>query len=96
MKPRKRSVEQVLSTFQEYYSPTCQSTFRFIEGYMIKDIDGKSIMHSSKRHLRFFRIIFSNARLDLKEDKADKKMKTFALSEIKGVEILSSDKGQAM
>jgi hypothetical protein len=83
-------VEQIMNSFSEYKSHTCQSSFRFIEGYVIKDIENLRVMAKKQRHLRFFRIIFANARLDLKEDRQEKKMKTFPLSEITDVFILKN------
>ena len=65
--------------FIEYYSPTCTMTFRFIEGYLIKDIENRKLYHNEQFHIRFFRIVFNTGKLVIKQDRRDKKMRTFNL-----------------
>lgn len=40
-----------------------------IEGYLAKEIDTKGMLRRQKRHLRYFRVIFSSGKLCIKEDR---------------------------
>ena len=42
----------------DYYSGTCSSTQKLIEGYMLKEIENKKMFHEDVFHLRFFRVVF--------------------------------------
>ena len=66
--------------FKEYYSPTFTMTFRFIEGYLLKAIENRKVYHSEQFHIRFFRLVFNTGKFVIKQDRRDKKMRTFNLS----------------
>lgn len=56
--------------FQNFYTPTfSMSSTHFIEGYLLKAIETKRMLQMTKQHLRFFRIIFSTGKLNIKEEK---------------------------
>ena len=50
---------------------TFSRTYLMIEGYLAKQIDTKGLLRRQKRHLRYYRIIFSSGKLCIKEDRQD-------------------------
>ena len=50
---------------------TFTRTYNRIEGYLAKEIDTKGVLRRQKRHLRYFRVIFSSGKLCIKEDRQD-------------------------
>ena len=61
---------------------TFMRSFLCIEGYLLKDIDTTYALVFTKRHLRYFRIIFSTGKLNIKEDKENSKMRSFLLKDL--------------
>lgn len=45
---------------------------QYIEGYLVKGIETKRLIQLSSQHLRFFRIIFSTGKMNVKENREDK------------------------
>lgn len=66
---------------------------RHIEGYLIKEIDSEGMFRRTRRHLRYFRIVFASSRLNLKEDKVESKMRSFLLKDLTSVTVLKTPKG---
>ena len=67
---------------------TFSRTYLMIEGYLAKQIDTKGLLRRQKRHLRYYRIIFSSGKLCIKEDRADTQMRSFLLRDIIHVQSL--------
>ena len=63
---------------------------RHIEGYLIKEIDSEGLFRRTRRHLRYFRIVFASSKLNIKEDKAESKMRSFLLKDLVSVTILNT------
>ena len=53
---------------------------------MLKSIDNQKSNNREMFHLRFFRIRFNNGKFVIKIDKGDKKMRSFNLTNLVGVE----------
>ena len=34
-------------------------TFRYMEGYLVKEIENRKVYHKEQFHIRFFRIVFN-------------------------------------
>lgn len=77
---------------------TCTMQFRYIEGYLLKDIESKKLIlhHNQSFHLRFFRIVFHSGRMCIKEDRMDRKMRSFALNELSSVCVLNNQTEQIL
>ena len=90
--------EKVMASFQDYFSLTCTLQFRYIEGYLLKDIESKKLIlhHNQSFHLRFFRIVFTSGRICIKEDRMDRKMRSFPLDELRSVCVLNNQNDQIM
>ena len=56
-----------------------------LEGYLAKEIDTKGMLRRTRRHLRYFRLIFSSGKLCIKEDQADAHMRSFLLQDLRQV-----------
>ena len=54
-------------------------TFRFLEGYLLKTIEGRQFYHKDQYHIRFFRIIFHTGKLVIKQDRKEKNMRSISL-----------------
>ena len=65
-------------------------SFRHIEGYLVKEIDTEAMFRRTKRHLRYFRIVFTTCKLNIKEDKANSEMRSFLLKDLQSFTVLSS------
>ena len=63
-------------------------SFNYIEGYLCKEIDTKNLLRRTKRHLRYFRIIYSTGKLNIKEDKNRKEMRSFPLHQLARVKLI--------
>ena len=51
---------------------TMVRSYSCIEGYLWKEIDKKATIRFTKRHLRYFRIVFNSGKLNVKERKEDR------------------------
>ena len=49
-----------------YECTTFANTYRFIEGYLLKDIANQHLFKNWRRHLRYFRIVFSTGKFNIK------------------------------
>ena len=68
---------------------TFKMGFRSIEGYLYKEIDSKGLLRRTKRHLRYFRIVFTTGKLNIKEDKKLNEMRSFMLTDLLSVKAIS-------
>ena len=68
---RRRSVskEVLARNIGSFETGTMLRNFWSIEGYLSKEIEAKGMLRRTKRHLRYFRIIFSTGKMNIKEDK---------------------------
>ena len=64
-------------------------SFSYIEGYLQKEIDSSGILRRTKRHLRFFRIVYSTGKLNIKEEKSFPKMRSYLLHDLVSVEAIN-------
>ena len=71
-----------------FESDTFAMSFRYIEGYLCKEIDSKGIFRRTKRHLRYFRIIYTSGKLNIKEDKSRNEMRSFHLKDLLTVKVI--------
>ena len=69
-------------------SSTFGMSFRYIEGYLLKEIDSSNMFRRTKRHLRYFRIIYTSGKLNVKEDKSKNEMRSFLLKDLLSVIVL--------
>ena len=44
-------------------------SFRYIEGYLCKEIDSKGMLRRTQRHLKYFRIVYTTGKLNVKDEK---------------------------
>jgi len=42
------------------------NSYRYIEGYLLKEINGSNMLRYEARHLRYFRIVFATGKLNIK------------------------------
>ena len=49
---------------------------------MLKSIEGRQMFQRDEYHVRFFRIVFNSGKLIVKQDRRDKNMRSFTLSQI--------------
>lgn len=75
-----------------YESDTFAMNVRLIEGYLCKEIDKKGVFRRTRRHLRYFRIIFATGKLNVKECRAQNEMRSFLLKDI--LHVHSQDSSQ--
>ena len=54
----------------------------------MKEIENKHALRLTRRHLRYFRIIFSTGKLNVKQNKALKEMRSFDLKDLLSVKPL--------
>lgn len=54
----------------------------------MKEIENLNVLSITKRHLRYFRIIFSTGKLNVKVDKSTKEMRSFELKDLLSVKAL--------
>ena len=66
---------------------TFTRSYKCIEGYMSKEVETKSFLQICQRHLRYFRILFSTGKLNIKENKEEKKMRSFFLKDMYKLQI---------
>ena len=78
---------------EDFETSTFSMNLRYIEGYVCKEIDTKGLFRRTKRHLRYFRIIFTTGKLNIKESKSMNSMRSFYLKDIVSVENLDSPQG---
>mgnify|MGYP000229818433 CR=1 FL=1 len=77
-----------MATIENFESDTFAMSFRYIEGYLCKEIDTKGIFRRTQRHLRYFRIIYTSGKLNIKEDKSRNEMRSFHLKDLLTVKVL--------
>ena len=82
--------QRVGKDFEEYYSPTLQSSFSYIEGFLLKGIEKDRLVRLDKFHLRFFKVLFTSGTLVIKEDRKYKEQKTYDLSGLRNVVIIGN------
>ena len=58
-----------------------------IEGYLVKAIETKRMLKVTQQHLRYFRVIFSTGKMNVKEDRDDPQMRSFPLANLKSVQL---------
>lgn len=61
--------------------------YRGIEGWLCKEIQTQGMFQQCRRHLRYFRIVFNTGKLNIKEDKAHTKMRSFPLQDLQYVSM---------
>ena len=71
---------------ENYETTTFSMNSRFIEGYLCKEIEAKGLLRRTKRHLRYFRIVFSTGKLNIKQCRTVNEMRSFQLKDILRVE----------
>ena len=64
---------------------------RSVEGYLLKEIQDDQFFKPIKRHLRYFRILFSTGKLNIKTCKDAKQMRSFELRDLLEVRITSQN-----
>ena len=64
--------------------------FKVIEGYLCKEIDTTGLFRRTKRHLRYFRIIYTSGKLNIKEDKMKTEMRSFLLKDLLSIKVLKA------
>ena len=79
----KASVDELAHHFGTLFLHTFTRNLFLIEGYLAKEIDAKGLLRRTKRHLRYFRLIFSSGKLCIKEDQADVQMRSFLLQDLR-------------
>ena len=62
--------------------------FKVIEGYLCKEIDTSGLFRRTKRHLKYFRIVHSSGKLNIKDQKEMNEMRSFLLSDLISVKSL--------
>ena len=82
------SVDEIIAKFEYYTSGTFAMTYSNIEGYLLKEIENKTMLSMTKRHLRYFRIAYSTGKLSVKECKTQVKMRTFPMKDILSVKVI--------
>ena len=85
---RRSSVEEVMIKIVNFEAYTFAMSFRYIEGYLCKEIDSKGMFRRTKRHLRYFRIIYTSGKINIKEDKSKNEMRSFHLKDLLTVKVL--------
>ena len=71
-----------MTKIDNFESDTFAMSFRYIEGYLCKEIDSKGLFRRTRRHLRYFRIIYTSGKLNIKEDKSKNEMRSFHLKDL--------------
>ena len=91
MHKRRSSIEEVMTKIENFEAETFAMSFRYIEGYLCKEIDSKGIFRRTKRNLRYFRIIYTSGKLNIKEDKSKNEMRSFHLKDLLTVKEIKAD-----
>ena len=81
-------MNDVQAKIQELETDTFSMSFRHIEGFLCKEIQNSSAVRRTKRHLKYFRIIFSMDKLNIKNEKYDKEMRSLALKDLLRVTVI--------
>lgn len=63
---------------------------RYVEGFLLKEIEGMNIIRETRRHLRYFRIVFSTGKLNIKTCVDAKQMRSFELKDMLDVKITTT------
>lgn len=84
------SIDEIMDKMQHFEIHTFALDYRYIEGYVSKEIENLNILSITKRHIRYFRIIFSTGKLNVKVDKSAKEMKSFELKDLLSVKALKA------
>ena len=85
-----------MQRIENYESGTFAMSFRYIEGYLLKEIDSTGLFRRTKRHLRFFRIIYTQGKLNVKEDKSKNEMRSFLLKDLIAIQILKESPSEVL
>ena len=62
---------------QGYETATFAMSYRYIEGYLLKEIRNAQMWRKTARHLRYFRIVFATGKLNIKTCKEVNQMRSF-------------------
>lgn len=66
------NVIQAPKVCQDLFTPTMSLRHeKMIEGYLVKAIETKRMLKVKQQHLRYFRVIFSTGKMNVKEDRDD-------------------------
>ena len=79
------------TTKSNYEGVTFAMNERHVEGYLLKEISTDHIFRKSGRNLRYFRIVFSTGKLNIKECRDAKNMRSFELRELTEVKVMTQD-----
>lgn len=85
---RTASIDIVKEKITHFENFTFAQDFRYIEGYLAKEIENINMLRLTRRHLRYFRIIFSTGKLNVKTNKSQKEMRSFDLKDLLAVKPL--------
>ena len=74
---RLNSVTGVEDEMKPLDTPTISRSYRYIEGYLLKEINKTSLLRKTARHLRYFRIVFATGKMNIKTCKDQGQMRSF-------------------
>ena len=80
-------VQKVASKLGIAQNSTFTRSYKCIEGYLGKEVESRRFKHNQTRHLRYFRILFSTGKLNIKFDKEAKKMRSLLLKDMYKLQI---------
>lgn len=82
------SMDRAMGKIKDIETATFAMSFRYIEGYLLKEIESKRMLRMTKRHLKYFRIVFSTGKLNIKDDKEQSAMRSLMLKDLLAIKIL--------
>ena len=58
-----------------------------LEGWLCKEIQNQGVFQKYRRHLRYFRIVYNTGKLNIKEDKGRREMRSFQLRDLISIQV---------